>query len=154
MDLADVRADLQAREIDILRLIYPDVLGITRSKYLMVSQMERAASHGPAFCQGVWVTTTHGDVLDGHGSISDGLPDLVSRMIPTSIREIPWEPGVAFVIADAFEPDGSPSPVAPRSILKSVMEGYAELGLVPIVGPELEFYIAVEGENGWERLDR
>ena len=73
-DLASVRASLEAQGIDIIRLIFSDVLGIPRSKDLLVSEIEHTAKHGPAFCQGLWVTTTRGGVIDdGHGSISAGL---------------------------------------------------------------------------------
>ena len=151
LDLADVRAGLQARGIDVLRVLYSDVLGITRSKDMLVTQMERALGHGPTFCQGVWVTTTQGDVLDGHGSVSDGLPDLVTQIVPSTIRDLPWEPGVAYVVADVYEPDGSPHPIAPRSILQGVIDGYAELGLTPVTGPELEYYVMAENDGVWER---
>ncbi len=151
-DLSDVRQGLQDDGVDVLRLIYSDVLGITRSKDLLVSQLERAAAHGPAFCQGVWVTNTRGGVLDGHGSISDGLPDLVSRLDEETIRKMPWEPGVAYAIADAFEPNGHVSPVAPRSVLKSIVSEYVAHGLVPVLGPELEFYLAHRPQGAWERV--
>ncbi|MBU6278767.1 MAG: glutamine synthetase family protein [Actinomycetales bacterium] len=151
-DLTEIRTDLQSQDIDILRLVYPDVLGIVRSKDLMVSQLERAAAHGPAFCQGVWVTTTRGGVLDGHGSISDGLPDLVSRLDASTIRPMPWEPGLAMAIADAYEPDGSDSPIAPRSVLRRVVEEFTASGLTPIVGPELEFYLAEQVSGTWQRV--
>ncbi len=151
-DLSDVRQGLQDDGVDVLRLIYSDVLGITRSKDLLVSQLERAAAHGPAFCQGVWVTNTRGGVLDGHGSISDGLPDLVSRLDADTIRKMPWEPGVAYAIADAFEPNGDVSPVAPRSVLKTILGGYQAQGLVPVLGPELEFYLAHRPHGSWERV--
>lgn len=151
-DLSDVRQGLQDDGVDVLRLIYSDVLGVTRSKDLLVSQLERAAAHGPAFCQGVWVTNTRGGVLDGHGSISDGLPDLVSKLDPTTIRTIPWEPGVAYAIADAFEPNGDVSPVAPRSVLASILSAYQARDLVPVLGPELEFYLAHRPNGVWERV--
>jgi len=151
-DLSEVRQGLQDDGIDVLRLIYSDVLGITRSKDLLVSQLERAAAHGPAFCQGVWVTNTRGGVLDGHGSISDGLPDLVSRLDPSTIRKMPWEPGVAYAIADAFEPNGDISPVSPRSVLSSILAQYSDRGLVPVLGPELEFYLAHRPNGAWERV--
>ena len=151
-DLADVRRELDTLDIDILRLIYPDVLGITRSKDVTVSQLERAAGHGPTFCQATWLTTTRGDVLDGHGSLQDGLSDMVSRLDINSIRPIPWIPGVAFGIADVDEPDGSPNLISPRTLLRRVIAEYKLLGLIPIVGPELEFYLAQQGENGWERI--
>ncbi len=151
-DLADVRRELDTLGIDILRLIYPDVLGLTRSKDITVSQLERAAGHGPTFCQATWVTTTRGEVLDGHGSLQDGLSDMVSRLDISTIRPIPWVPGVAFGIADIDEPDGSPNMISPRSLLRRVIAEYKLLGLIPIVGPELEFYLARQGENGWERI--
>ena len=88
-DLADVRRELGNLDVDVLRLIWPDVLGMARSKDIPVSQLERAAGHGPTFCQATWTTTTRGDVLDGHGSLQDGLSDMVSRLDASTIRPIP-----------------------------------------------------------------
>jgi len=160
VDLAEVRQRLQDQDIDILRLVFSDVLGITRSKDLMVSQLERAALNGPAFCQGTWVTTTRGGVLDGHGSISDGLPDLVTRLLPDSIRLLPWESGVAVGIADSFEPSGEESPVAPRSILKHVLAQYEALDLIPglrsgigvLSGKAHRPGLGTRPEQNWPRL--
>jgi glutamine synthetase len=42
-DLVALRKDLQSREIDVLRFIYSDVLGITRSKDMLVSQIDKSA---------------------------------------------------------------------------------------------------------------
>ncbi|MHB1234649.1 MAG: glutamine synthetase family protein, partial [Microbacteriaceae bacterium] len=150
-DLTRLGSQLETKGIDVLRLVYPDVLGITRSKDLLVSQYERLVGNGTAFCQGVWVTTTRGGVLDGDDIMSDGLPDLITRIDPDSITMMPWEPGVAMVIADAFQPDGSPNEISPRCVLRQVIEQYTALGLTPIVGPELEFYIADRTEDGWKR---
>ncbi len=151
IDAAALRSRLDAAGVDVLRVIYPDVLGITRSKDMLVSQLERSTHNGPAFCQGVWVTTTRGGVLDGNDIMSTGLPDLITRIDPDSLTMMPWEPGVALVVADAWNPDSTPSQLSPRTVLKHVIEQYAVHGLTPVVGPELEFYIAQKGENGWER---
>jgi len=152
IDAAALHTQLEAQGIDVLRLVYADILGITRSKDLLVSHLERTATTGPTFCQGVWVTTTQGGVLDGNDILSAGLQDLVSRIDPTSVTLMPWEPGVAFAIADAFEPDGAASALAPRSVLRGVIEQYTALGLTAVIGPELEFYIAERGETGqWQR---
>lgn len=148
-DLASVRASLEAQGIDVIRLLFSDVLGIPRSKDLLVSEMEHTAKHGPAFCQGLWVTTTRGGVIDdGHGSISAGLPDLVSKIDFSTLRPIPWEPGVAFAIADAYEPDGRENMASPRMVLKRVVDEYQKLGFKPVFGPELEFYIARKNASG------
>jgi glutamine synthetase len=151
-DLAETRRILEGQDIDVVRLVFPDLIGITRSKDVLVSQLERAAAHGPAFCQGTWVTTTRGGVLDGAGSMSDGLPDMVSKLDTDTIRPIPWVPGVAYAIADIDNPDGSRSTVAPRAVLRAVLDEYDALGLTPIIGPELEFYFAHQVDGVWQRI--
>jgi glutamine synthetase len=151
-DLVALRDSLTEQGIDVLRFIYADVLGIARSKDMLVSQLDKTAHSGPAFCQGVWVTTTGGDVLDAVNIASDGLQDLVSSIEPDTIRALPFEPGVAYVIADALNPDRTPNLISPRTVLKKVTEEYNALGLQPVVGPELEFYIAnVKEDGGYER---
>ena len=151
IDVAALRSRLESMGIDVLRVLYCDVLGLTRSKDLLVSQLARSAAHGPAFCQGVWVTTTRGGVLDGNDIMSTGLPDLVTVIDPESVTVLPWEPGVAYVVADAYNADATASELAPRSILQNVLARYEALGMRAVVGPELEFYIAARGEHGWQR---
>ncbi|MEI7655797.1 MAG: glutamine synthetase family protein [Actinomycetes bacterium] len=152
MNLSNLKHELQANDIDVVRVLYPDILGIPRSKDMLVSQMERTLAHGPAFCQGVWFTTTGGDVIDGRNSLSAGLPDFSTRIDQATMREAPWEPGVAYVIADAFDSDGTPTPIAPRTVLKKVLAQFASAGLQPIAGPELEFYLTDQDEDGtWKR---
>ena len=151
-DLLAIKADLQARGIDVLRYVYSDVIGVTRSKDILVSQMDKSAENGPAFCEGVWVTTTRGDVIDAENIATDGLQDLVSQLDPSTITPLPWEPGVAYVICDALKPDGTPNMFSPREVLRKVVKEYNELGLQPVAGPELEFYIADRTpEGGFKR---
>src|SRR5690349_20199623 len=76
------------------------------------------------------------------------LPDL------GTLRDVPWEPGVAHVIADVFNPDGTPSQESPRTLLKRVATRFAELGLRPRIGPELEFHVLQRdpaAPTGWQR---
>ena len=148
VDLASLKTTLQAQDIDIVRVMYSDILGIPRSKDMLVSQMERSMAHGPAFCQGVWFTTTRGGVLDGRGSLSDGLPDFVTRIDPGTLRPAPWEDGIAYVVADAYDSDGTATPLAPRTVLKNLMARFADRGLTPITGPELEFYLCDRDDEG------
>ncbi len=152
LDLGALKESLRQRGIDVLRVMYSDVLGIPRSKDLLVSNLDRSAHGGPTFCQGIWNTNTQGGVLDAANILSDGLQDLVGQIEPESITPMPWEPGVAYVIMDAREPNGKPNLFSPRTALQLVIAKYQELGLRPIVGPELEFYIADRTpEGGFKR---
>ena len=147
-DLTKLRDDLGERGIDVLRVMYSDVLGIPRSKDILVSQLDKACHNGPAFSQGVWTTTTGGEFHEANGIANDGLQDFFTQIVPSTISPLAWEPGVAYVIGDAFNPDGKPNMMSPRSVLQKVIERYQSLGLHPVVGPELEFYISTKDENG------
>lgn len=147
-NLLSLQSELQSAQIDVLRVIFADIIGSVRSKDLLVSQLDKIGHGGPAFCRGVWVTTTQGGVLDGADVLSNGLEDFISQIVPGSWRTLPWEPGVAFVVAGANDPDGTPSTLSPRVLLERIVGEYAALGLTPIVGPELEFYIADRNEDG------
>ena len=147
-DLTKLRDDLGERGIDVLRVMFSDVLGIPRSKDILVSQLDKACHNGPAFSQGVWTTTTGGEFHEANGIANDGLQDFFTQIVPGTISPLAWEPGVAYVVGDAFNPDGKPNLMSPRSVLQKVIESYQALGLHPVVGPELEFYISNQDENG------
>lgn len=151
-NLKAIKADLQSRGIDVLRFVYSDVIGVCRSKDVLVSQLEKSAENGPAFCEGVWVTNTRGDVLDAGNIAADGLQDMVGQLDPETITPMPWEPGVAYVVIDSLKPDGTANMFSPREVLRKVVESYHAIGLKPVVGPELEFYIANRlAGGGFER---
>lgn len=140
--------------IDVVRLGYADLIGTDRSRDLLVNRFARTVSSGVAFCRSVYGTTPRGGVVDIEGGLSDGLPDILAFPDVDTLLPIPWEPGVAHCIADLYNPDGSPSAESPRAVLRSVVEGFAELDMVPMVGPELEFYILEESKkspSGWQR---
>ncbi|CAB4891360.1 MAG: glutamine synthetase [Actinobacteria bacterium] len=150
-DLSALREELTNRGIDVVRFLFLDVIGIPRSKDVLVSQLEKVAHNGPAFSFGVLLTTAGGDVLEANNIANDGYPDMVSRFVPESLTDIPWEKGLAYVIVDLVNPDGSPTLMAPRTVLKKVIEGYHKIGLQPVCGPELEFYIADHTPEGGYR---
>lgn len=140
-EIHEIRERLEKEGLDILRVMFADVLGTTRSKFVLTSELERGVKHGPAFCQGVWVTTNRGGVLDAGNIITDGLQDFITKLDPKTIKNLPYEPGMACAIVDAYHPDWSENRFAPRTVLKNIIAEYAKIGLAPVVGPELEFYI-------------
>jgi glutamine synthetase len=147
-------ADLTDQGVDVVRLGYSDLIGAERGRDLLVRRFARTVGDGVAFCRSVYGTSPMGDVIDIEGGISAGLPDVVAVPDLSTLQRVPWEPGVSHVIADVFNPDGSPSEESPRNVLRRVVERFAELGMSPIVGPELEFYVLERSEtapSGWQR---
>ncbi len=151
--LADAAAELATGGFDVVRLGYADLIGTERGRDILTNHFARTVADGVAFCRSVYGTTPMGDVVDIEGGASEGLPDVVAFPDISTLQGVPWEPGVAHFIADVFNPDGSLSMESPRNVLKSVVGRFAELGMRPIVGPELEFYVMERDDagTGWKR---
>jgi glutamine synthetase len=148
------QADLTAQEIDVVRLGYSDLIGAERGRDILVRRLARTVGDGVAFCRSVYGTSPMGDVVDMAGGISAGLPDVVAVPDLSTVQCVPWEPGVAHVIADIHNPDGSLSQESPRNVLRRVIDRFAELGMRPMIGPELEFYLlqpSPSSPSGWTR---
>lgn len=145
---------LAEQGIDVVRLGYADIIGTDRGRDVLVNRFSRTVGGGVAFCRSVFGTTPRGGVVDIEGGLSAGLPDVLVFPDVDTLLPVPWEPGVAHCIGDVFNPDGTPSQESPRFVLRQLCEQFAELGLRPIVGPELEFYVleeSPESPSGWRR---
>jgi len=87
-----------------------------------------------------------------------GYPDVNLRPDPTTLRAVPWEPGVASVICDIYERDGRPLDISPRGLLRAMVERAEGLGYRPIAAYEFEFYLFRGTPNelarrGWRDLE-
>ena len=152
--LEDAEAALLRDGYDVIRVGYSDVIGTERGRDILVNRFARTVGDGVAFCRSVYGTTPMGDVVPITGGLDAGLPDVVAFPDLATIKPVPWEPGVAHVIADVYNPDGTPSEESPRNVLKRVVERFAVLDMSPIVGPELEFYVLERdagSPTGWRR---
>jgi glutamine synthetase len=152
--LEEAAAELVTQKIDVVRVGYSDLIGTDRGRDVLVNRFARTVEDGVAFCRSVYATTPMGDVVDIEGGLQAGLPDVLAFPDVSTIQVVPWEPGVAHAIADVYNPDGSPSEESPRMVLKRVIQQFADLGMRPIVGPELEFYVMERTDKnptGWQR---
>ena len=76
----------------------------------------------------------------------------VTPLLDTLVR-LPWAPEVAWCLSDQTA-DGEPYGADPRAALKRAVAGFTALGLEPVMGPELEFYLLERDESapgGWTR---
>ncbi|WP_412517934.1 glutamine synthetase family protein [Actinomadura madurae] len=154
-DVHDVVQRLTADGIDVVRVSYPDLIGVDRGRDVVVDRLPSVMEHGLAFCRAVFHTSPQGDVVDIAGGLDAGLPDICVRPDLSTLAAIPWEPGVAQCLGEAYEPDGAePCAEGPREVLRRAIGRLAELGLVPVVGPELEYYLCEPdpaSPAGWRR---
>ncbi|WP_067815692.1 glutamine synthetase family protein [Actinomadura kijaniata] len=133
---------LRADGVDVVRVSYPDLIGVDRGRDVLVERLPSVMEHGLAFCRAVYHTSPRGDVVDVAGGLDAGLPDI--RVLPdlSTLRPVPWERGVAQCLGEAYEPDGSRRCAeGPREVLRRAVARLGELGLDPVVGPELEYFL-------------
>ncbi|OKJ09155.1 glutamine synthetase family protein [Kitasatospora sp. CB01950] len=146
---------LAAQGIDVVRVTYPDLIGTERARDVLLDHLPSACDHGLAFCRAVYHTSPQGDVVPVPGGLDAGLPDICVRPDLDTLTPLPWEPGVASCLGDVTDPaTGRPAPESPRDLLRAVVERCREVGLHPVVGPELEYYLcdpAPGTARGWRR---
>ncbi|MGW3046005.1 glutamine synthetase family protein [Kitasatospora sp. NPDC001159] len=157
-DTPDIRQHqerLAAEGIDVVRVIYPDLIGTDRARDILLDHLPSAVDHGLAFCKAVYHTTPQGDVVPVAGGLEAGLPDVSVRPDLTTLVALPWEPGVATCLGEVTDPaTGSPAAESPRDLLRAVLSRAAGGGLQPVVGPELEYFLlepAPGTPTGWRR---
>ncbi|WP_188189682.1 glutamine synthetase family protein [Nonomuraea sp. SYSU D8015] len=148
-------ARLAALDVDVVRVVYPDLIGTDRARDVLVEHLESACEHGLAFCRAVYHTSPQGDVVPVAGGLDAGLPDIVVRPDLGTLAPLPWEPGVAWCLGEVIDPaTGETVPESPRDLLRGVLDRYAEHGLGLVTGPELEYFLCEPdpaAPTGWRR---
>jgi glutamine synthetase len=151
-DVAAVSERLRDQGIDVVRVSYPDLIGVDRGRDVLLGELPVALGHGLAFCRAVYHTSPMGDVVPVQGGLEDGLPDITVRPDLATLTPLPWEQGAAWCLGDAFTPDGAPAAESPRTVARRVAGRVAGLGYTLVCGPELEFYLCEPAPGGgWQR---
>ena len=148
-------ASLAGQAIDVVRVSYPDLIGVDRGRDILLGHLPTACDHGLAFCRAVYHTSPQGDVVPVEGGLDAGLPDIAVRPDLDTLTPLPWEPGVAWCLGDPVDPaTGQPCPESPRHVLRRTLDALDGTGLSAVVGPELEYFLLDEdptAPTGWRR---
>lgn len=91
-----------------------------------------------------------GSSIEGFADINAS--DLILKPDPNTFSSLPWRPeekGACRFICDVYWPEGQPYEGDPRYMLKRALEKAEKLGYEYNVGPEPEFFIIGEDENGY-----
>ena len=94
-DVATVSERLAEQGIDVVRVSYPDMIGVDRGRDVLLGELGAAVSHGLAFCRAVYHTSPMGDVVPVQGGLEEGLPDITVRPDLATLTPLPWEQGAA-----------------------------------------------------------
>lgn len=133
---------LVERGVTEVECLVPDMSGVPRGKILPARKFLNGLKDNELrIPESVFVQTVTGQYPDE--DVTDGtVRDMFMRPDPNSVRLVPWynEP-TAQVICDGYYLDGSEVDIAPRHVLKRVIDLYHQHGWTPIVAPELEFFL-------------
>jgi glutamine synthetase len=127
-----------------LRLLYPDIHGLERGKYLFG---EGASTGTAAFCIGVYPLTHDKEILGvPRTQVDVGLHDIDATLDRDTVRP-GWEPETVVGIAD-IALHGEPAPWDTRHALRQACAVWQDMDLEPQVAFELEFYLLEPAESG------
>ncbi|KAG1470534.1 hypothetical protein G6F57_011749 [Rhizopus arrhizus] len=132
---------LKERRITEVECLVPDITGNARGKIIPADKFSH--DYGTRLPEGIFATTVTGEFPDDYYDLtSPSDSDMILRPDPDTVRMVPWATDpTAQIIHDCYTKTGEPHELAPRNVLRRVLDAYAELGLRPVVAPELEFFL-------------
>lgn len=134
---------IRENRISEVECLVPDMNGVLRGKVWPAQKFLQSAANGTLRLPGsVFDVTVTGDYADDGADRAYADPDVTLHPDPASICVAPgFKTPTAFVFADAYTKNGEPYSIAPRQVLRRVLDLYAEMGWSMVVAPELEFYL-------------
>ncbi len=130
-------------KISEVECLVADMSGTARGKILPPKKFLKGhRSRGLRIPEEVFTLTINGRFVSETNAVSDSAIDIYMEPDIETIRFVPWyaEP-TAQVICDAFHLNDDPVDIAPRHVLRRVLQLYKDKGWRPIIAPELEFYL-------------
>jgi len=134
----DVLKLAKDRDVRFVRLVFADILGVSKNVSIPASELEAALDGNVTFDGGSIDGFVRGEELD-----------MQLRPDPSTFALYPWNAGdgaEARLICDIAMPDGSPFEGCPRTTLKRALEAAGALGAIT-VATEIEFYL-FDAESG------
>lgn len=120
-----------------------DVDGVFRGKYVSLEKLQAALDGGFGFCDVVFGWDIADALYDG-ASVTGwerGFPDAQAVLDPSTLRDLPWEPGVALMLADFRDEAGGAHPACPRSLLRQMRDRAETMGFTATFACEYEFFL-------------
>src|SRR5687767_265960 len=139
---AAAREWCRARRIDDVECIIPDQAGVARGKLMPTEKF--FGGNPMTLPASMFTQTITGEYPEEEEAFLEGVTDsdLVFRADFSTLAVVPWASDpTAQVIHDAYHKDGADFEIAPRNVLKRVVDLYAARGWQPVVAPEMEFYL-------------
>ena len=131
---------IRSHGVDEVECVTPDMAGVARGKVMPASKyIKESEVRLPISLFMATITGKYPEV-DSEGYDIDA--DIYLAPDISTARAVPWanDPSIQ-IIHDAFDREGEPIAYATRQVLKRIVSLYRRRGWIPVVSPELEFYL-------------
>jgi glutamine synthetase len=153
VDLKELRAKVDAGEIDTVLLAMTDMQGRLQGKRLTAPFfLNEVASHGAEGCNYLLAVDVEMNTVAGYAMSSweKGYGDFVMKPDLATMRAMPWQEGTVLCLADLLWADGSDVVASPRQVLRRQLARLAERGWTANAATELEFLVFKDTyEDAW-----
>ena len=131
------QAWFKEHNIEDIEAFVPDMAGSARGKVMPAPKFGQGLMKMP---ESVFAQTVSGDYVKDADNVEDR--DMLLVPDPRTLRPVPWAADpAASVFLDCYRRDGSAVAKSPRGVLRNVLAKYEARGWVPVVAPEVEFYL-------------
>ena len=143
--MSDVGQWLESHQITLVECLVPDLNGLGKGKTVLATDLVDGVIKLP---EGIFGQDITGKWSEDKSLINESDIDIVLAPVESTLVAQPWSAEhIAQCICDYQSPDGGPSDIAPRSILKQVLGLYDDLGLKPLVAQEAEFHVVANNPD-------
>ncbi len=136
----DARRIVGHRDLSHVKVGVFDVDGVLRGKYMSKEKFLSALDKGFGFCDVVLGWDSYDQLYDNvtYTGWHTGYPDAPVRIVPQSCRELPFEEGGLFFMAEFAPPAET---LCPRGLLRRVLDRAADMGFTTYAAFEYEFFV-------------
>jgi glutamine synthetase len=136
----NIQSWLKKNQITEVECLVPDMTGNARGKIVPASKL--LVEDGTRLPDAIFLQTITGEWPDDMSMIHPGEKDMVLRPDTRTKRKVPWAADpTAQIIHDCYTQKGELHWLAPRTVLRKVLDAYAARDLRPVVAPEVEFFL-------------
>lgn len=140
--LTDLLQLLVEQNTEKVKIAVTDIDGILRGKMISFEKFRSIAEKGFGFCDVIFGWDA-GDMAYDNAKITGwhtGYPDTQASIDIQTFRQIPWEDGLAFFLADFRDAGTADLPVCPRTLLKKIAQQATDQGYLPYFSQEFEWF--------------
>jgi glutamine synthetase len=141
MDIQTISQMIEHNNVSSVKIGGGDLDGVYRGKRVSAEHFLAAAEgEGFAQCDVLFGWDIQDEVIGSlpFSNWETGFADIVMKPDLSTFAIVPWEPGSASTVCDFHTEHGDPLPIAPRFVLKRVVERAQTAGYLAYMAAELE----------------